>query len=209
MLRNLIAILFLSVVPSSASLITVTSVDWTRGGNTTFQADGVEETGFAGLINATFEGTPMAFLCVDLFTNIGYGDYSSTPILPRALRNEDRAAWLYLYALPNVTTVVQGQALQLAIWDIIHDGGNGFSLGRVQQSAGSSAAVIQAASDYLVVSLGKSSFAASIYLNSVPSSGAPAQAFLGAFQPVPEGGSMGLMALGGLALVAVGSYRRG
>ncbi len=47
------------------------------------------------------------------------------------------------------------------------------------------------------------------WTHSVPSSGAPAQAFLGTLQPVPEGGSMGLMALGGLALVAVGSYRRG
>lgn len=182
MFKKFTLILLLAVAPSQATLITVTSVDWTRGGMTTFLADGVEETGFAGVINATYEGSALPFFCVDLFTGISYGDYSSTPVFPRPWHNEDRAAWLYLHALPTVTTAVQGQALQLAIWDIVHDNGDGFTLGRIQQSINSDLQVIQAASDYLNLSLNGSSMAAAIFFNAVIGKGAPAQAFLGALQ---------------------------
>lgn len=213
MIRNLSLLLLLSAAPIQATIITVTGVDWARGGMATFLADGVEESGFAGVINATYDGTPSIFFCVDLFTNISYGDYSSSPIFPRLSRNEDRAAWLYIYALPTITTAVQGEALQLAIWDIVHDNGDGFTHGRVQQSINSDVQVIQAATSYLALSLNQSSMGAAIYLNAVLSLGDPAQAFIGPLQittqtAVPEGSSIAMTALGGGVLIALGCYRR-
>ena len=203
MLRRIFLLTLLSLSASQAALISITSVDWNRGGNVTFLADGVEETGYAGLINGTYDGTPLDFLCVDLFTGISYGDYSSSTVFPRGWRNEDLAAWLFLDALPNVTTTTLGQALQLAIWDIVHDGGDGLGYGRIQASANTDIAVSLATANYLTASLNQSSYAASIFLNFTLQTGEPAQAFLGALQPgtitsTPEPSSLGMLAIAGL-----------
>ena len=179
-------------------MITLTGVDWSRGGMTTFLADGVEETGFAGVIQANYDGTPLELFCVDLFTGISFGDYASNTVFPRAVRHEDRAAWLYLSVFPGVTTAEQGEALQLAIWDIVHDGGDGFGAGRVQASVNSNSSVILFADSYLIASLGQSSFDASIFRNAALQTGQPAQTLIGALQPGtianPEPGTFVLFA---------------
>ncbi len=214
MLRKITLLSLLSLSASQATTITVTSVDWNRGGMITFLADSVEESGYAGLIFANYNGSSQDFICVDLFTGIAYGEYGSTPILPRSGRNEDRAAWLFVNALPGVANPLQGQALQLAIWDIVHDGGDGLGAGRIQASANTDSTVAQATQDYLLLSLGQSSYAASIYLNVTLQTGDPAQAFLGAPQPnqdtqVPEPASLTMLTTASLILLgARGLVRR-
>jgi hypothetical protein len=105
----------------------------------------------------------------------------------------------------------QGAGIQFAIWDIVHDGGDGFSSGRVQSSAYTDLGILQWAQYYESASVGKSSALAFIYLNVSFSDGSPAQTLAGPLfldggprpnAPVPEPGTL---MLGGVALIAIGS----
>ena len=96
-------------------------------------------------------------------------------------------------------------AFQLALWDIVHDRGDGFSTGLVQWGPTSITGLTQfqvdLANGYLADSLGQSAMTGfSIYLNFDPSSGAPAQTLMGAFAPVPESAS-GLLAAAGVCII--------
>lgn len=102
-------------------------------------------------------------LCVDLFTDIYVTvPYSTTVLHPDQVfgRHLDRVSWLVDNALlpmddPSISTTAlpqiewvgrapaayhggpaaQGAGIQLAIWDIVEDGGNGLDVGKVQQSS--------------------------------------------------------------------------
>lgn len=190
-----VPLLWMMAVSAPATTLTLTDVDATRGGDVKFLEHGVEVTGYAGAILANY--TPpsgptqaLSLLCVDLFTEIGIATYGSDPYLPAPWRQEDRAAWLFVNHFAAVTTVAQGQGIQLAVWDIVHDGGDGLAAGAIRASVNTPVGVQQLWQDYLTLSLGQSSFAASIYYNwSGPQ--IPAQHLLSAFQPnsqtpVPE-----------------------
>jgi len=175
-----------AMLPLSAATIQVQSVDWSRGGNVSFLENGSPVTGYAGAILGSYDGGPQStFLCVDLFTPIGYGLYGSETITPRIGRNEDRVAWLYVNELWTVTTAQLGEALQLAIWDIVHDNGDGPLAGAVMKSLSTPSAVVTAWENFLAVSLGQSSYEASTYVNVVLSDGRPAQNFIGAWAGTP------------------------
>jgi len=200
--------LFAGVV--NASTLFVSNVDLSRGGNVNFKEDGVNTVnGYAGAILGTFAGTNVSPLfCVDLFTPISLGSYNSTPITPRVLRNEDRVAWLYVNQLFTVTTATAGEAFQLAIWDIIHDNGDGISSGLIQGAATTPLAVSNAWTNYLSLSLGQSLLTGvSIYQNTVISNGSPAQTLIGAAAPTPEPGTWALVAVG-MAGIAAQKRRR-
>ncbi len=171
---------------------------------------------FVGVILLTVRtnGTDYArdSLCVDLFTDIVVGSTYDTVVLhPYEVpgKNLGRVSWLvdnallptqnpYPSALPPndwVTNPVQGAAIQMAVWDIVHDGGDGLSHGRVQAATGVNAtdpAVVAAAEHYLAVSAGKISNLAFIYDNYSQGSHIPAQMLAGPlFQdggpiPAPE-----------------------
>lgn len=147
----------------------VTGVDAARGGSIKMLVDGGVKTEYAGLINIKLDGLAAAAFCVDLFHNIGIETIQANPFSPYTTPNTNgaRAAWLFANQLSMVNSVAAGEAFQLAIWDIIHDGGDGLSAGRIGASAGigTPAGVITAANQFLAASLGQSSGAASIYVS--------------------------------------------
>jgi hypothetical protein len=214
-------LLFTLTVVSSFSLqattfFTLTGVDVNRGANVTFLNSGVLEQGFAGVILGLFEGTDVSPLfCVDLFTNIGYGTYGANPLNPRVARNEDRVAWLYLSQSNTVVNVDTGLAFQLAIWDIVHDGGDGLSTGLVSSTTfiGLTLAQINLANYYIDLSAGHSvTSGVSIYQNFDLNTGEPAQNLIGAGAPGgnvhnPEPSTL-IMVLAGGALAGAGRIRR-
>jgi hypothetical protein len=192
-----------------AATIIATGVDWNRGANIWINADGTnEQTYFAGVIFITLT-TPDGqtynrdSLCVDLFTDIYLGQtYASTVVSPDDVsgKNLNRVSWLIdnallptqptgpspTSALPQadwVTNSAQGAGIQLAIWDIVHDGGDGFASGLVQASTDpnnpTDPAVLNWAQTYETASFGQSSNTAYIYSNVDMGSGQPAQMLAG------------------------------
>lgn len=192
--RSLILALVLGASSLSGYTIEVTAIDTTRGANTNFVVDGANYTGYAGAILGKFDGgtETLTFFCIDLFTDISYGTYGTIPTTPSP-GLEERVAWLYVNQLSTVTSANLGRGFQLAIWDIIHDGGDGPNAGRIRRRSGGSgtpAAVVTAWNNYLSVSAGMSSNLASMYRNYELDTNAPAQDFVGPYQmtggEVPE-----------------------
>jgi len=160
---------------------------------------------YAGVIAITLTDTITSSfwnrdtMCAQLFTDISPGtQYGTTILSPAAVpdMNLPRAAWLvdnallpvdnanYVSQLPPsdwVTNAAQGAGLQLAMWDIIIDGGDGFSLGNVAASGDANnptpSDVLSWAITYETLSVGKASDSAYVYNNNL--SGTPAQMLLG------------------------------
>jgi hypothetical protein len=172
--------------------IDATSVDWNRGENIWINENGNPvQTYFTGVIPITLTDTNTGqtwnrdTLCADLFVDIYIGQTYWTTVLSPAVvpgRNLPRAAWLvnnalrpaentnYVSQLPRsdwVTNSTQGAGIQLAIWDIVEDGGDGLSAGKVQASTGTPTPsdVLYWATNYEALSLGKSSYSAYVYSN--------------------------------------------
>ena len=242
--------LFVATASASAATIVV-QIDWSRGGGTGagsdvwLKQDGTDtDVYFAGVIQIDVMDAGVSVtrdaLCVDLFTDIYIGStYDTYAYNPDEIpgKNLPRVAWLVDNALPVnaaqqaasqlasndwVTTPIQGIGLQMAVWDIVHDNGDGLFAGRVQASANGD--VTDHTSDptgatwtyydwerfYLTSSLGQSSNSAYVYDN-YTSDGTQMQMLIsprymdGGLVPNPEPGTLLLV---GLSLIAVGYYSR-
>lgn len=219
--KFLIPALCLLTTAAHAGTFTLTGVDGSRGANVTVVEDGIPLVGYAGVITGTYNGTDVSPLfCVDLFTPIDLASYDSTPLAPRLARHEDRVAWLYLNQLSTVTSPNTGAAFQIAIWDIVHDNGDGLASGLVKLGPDSfpslTSAQVSLINGYLAVSAGQSATTGvSIYDNT--SLNEPAQNLIGAeslesgpvepTNPVPEPATFGLMALGAAGMLAFRKLR--
>ena len=169
----------------------------------------------AGVFLITLDATyQRVALCVDYFTGIDAGvNYRSNLAALNSISNGLRIAWLIENALPSATTQLAGAALQLAIWDIVHDNADGFDLGSIRQATSTgntwSPALLNAAINYETISAGKTSTNAWIYLNIDPATGLPVQDLIspiyGTGPALPEGGSLTLVASGAAFLAR---YRR-
>ncbi len=172
-----------------ASTITYVGADATRGGTVNLSWMGVAGSDYAGYIDITVDGTYSRFaFCADIGTNISNTTYNTLIRSPSTITNGLRAAWLVENYMANVTTVTAGEAMQIAIWDIIHDGADGFSAGNLRSTISTDAAVLTAANQYLTLSFGKSSYNAIIYNNTQASNGVAAQTLIGR---VPNDGGPG------------------
>jgi hypothetical protein len=222
-----------------ASTINATGVDSSRGGSMAIREDNVDTNAyFAGVIFISLTDGNQTYnrdsLCVDLFTDIDVGqEYSTTVLKPEDVpqKNLTRVAWLVDNALlptqdptynsmldPSdwVFSAAQGAGIQFAIWDIVHDGGDGFSAGRVQAVTADDGntngvgatdpTVLYWAQQYEFLSLGQANNLAFVYNNVDMGNGAPAQMLIGPQftdggpEPAPEPRTL---VPAGMALIAL------
>lgn len=132
-------------------------------------------------ITVIVDGTTFTAYGIDVFTPLGFGNYQATFDTPDHLPAGPRAAWIYeQYG----GTAGAGLAVQLALWDVVNDGGNGLSAGLVQLSPFAPASLRAMGDEIITASVGQSSVNAVIaYLRS--ESGVAAQTLiLAPFQAV-------------------------
>ncbi len=197
--------LFAGATAAEATTITLTGLGYYQTipliVNTT-----TSESAIAGQIRVNVGGTDLIAFCVDLFTNIGFSTYNTTLGAPSGYAGGQRAAWIYENYNPGVDSDEAGAALQLALWDVIHDGGDGLSAGNVQLDPAGSTSLRAVASAIVSASEGRSSNNATI-LHNASFDGAPAQTLITSAIPTPEPGTW-VMVTVGLCLAGFGRHRR-
>jgi hypothetical protein len=134
--KKFILLALLSALPALADVLAVTGVEGGLGESIWIDESGApKQLDWAGGVDITVDNYPRVVFCVDLLTNISFGnytttlDYSDTPYVgdnpdPSDVDSLLRVAWLLENEWPG--DAMHGAALQLAIWDIVTDGGNGF-----------------------------------------------------------------------------------
>ena len=231
---------------AAADTIVATGIDTSRGEyNVWINENGTDtDAYFAGVIKITLtdsEGDQFNrdTLCVQLFTDILLNQtYGTSVVTPNEMGGGslDQGSWLLdnallpgqnggatPSALPQadwVTSPAQGAGLQLAIWDLVENGGDGFGVGTVQAatvSNGPAADVtdptVLAWAEYyeaLASIPGNTTNDAFVYVNVNLGNGEPAQMLEGPEfgsgpQPAPEASTLVLV---GTALAALGLVGR-
>ncbi|MBY0375401.1 MAG: PEP-CTERM sorting domain-containing protein [Bryobacteraceae bacterium] len=175
-------------------------------------ANGTTRNVNAGVARILVNGiTTLDAFCVDLFELI----YTNTTYQANVVTTDvydpqdgDRAAWLMRTYLPQINLLINGAqkqqwaaALQFAIWDVIHDSGNGFADGMIRSTANTNSTVLTQASTWLAASAGQS-YSGRVFVAPTGSRGFQEQMFL-----APEPSSLTMMAVGALA-IAFGAFRR-
>jgi hypothetical protein len=135
---------------------------------------------YAGAVQATLGGgSTFAAFSLNPFVGLTFGtQYIDNAVLPsdataQALStNIGRAAWLYVTEISVVNAAsnkaVAGAALQLAIWDVMVDGGDGLSAGQIRSASGQNSttqAVYTQAAAWITASSGKTSNTATVLIN--------------------------------------------
>src|ERR1035438_3241436 len=173
--KKLILLALLAGCPAFATSAIYVDIDPSVGlKNSLWINDGGTNTQlyFAGGIDLTIYGPggvafPRLVYCVELETEItvpGYYtttmDFSDTPSLQRVGYLMENY-WPSSSGYTDVALQQHGAAFQLAIWDILTDGGNGFGEGTVSQSTDTAhltdPTVLADAVEYETLSFGKSS----------------------------------------------------
>lgn len=139
--------------------------------------------------------------CVDLDHFIGLPtEYEVEFLSTSELSHGDRAAWLYNNYLPAASTNTTAAALQLAIWDVVYDDGDGLATGIFRYTGGLNATVGTAAGTYINASAGQTATAA--YLKPTGTYGQ------GMLTTVPEPGTLSLLGFGLLSVAGLKFRRR-
>jgi hypothetical protein len=215
-LRRFLLLSLLTLCPALANTIIIVGADNNLGENIYLRENSTNESAYAGGIDVRVDGYARVLFCVDLFVNISTGTYNS--VLDFAdTPNLKRVAWLLNNEYP--TNAITGAGLQLAIWDIMSDNGDGFTSGLVRKSTSTQnptdPTVLADAIQYEALSVGKSSTSAIVYQNYSIPGGTAVQTLIGRWPtdggPVaetPEPAAL-VMILSGLALIGLGRFRRG
>jgi hypothetical protein len=209
------ALMMGALATAPAATIDFLGNDPTRGMDITIQADGQTVTWFSGFTNLILDGMQQqSAFCVDAFTEIWNGTHHVVLEDPSSLSNGARVAWLMQNLSSTVTTASQAAGMQLAIWDIVHDNGDGLSLGRIQGLAATDAAVASATAGFIAASVGQASLNATVYSNIAGRDAAQALMSCGAnggtcdgATGVPEPSTLVTFGIG-IAAIAAGARRR-
>ena len=199
-----IAIAVAAVGANAQASLIFNGMSQNKYGTATITINGKTETVYAGPQSVTLEGTNQTFdaYCVDLLNWNTFGDCYAVDINNAAGASANNAAkisWMYDQLAGGVTNATQGSALQLAIWDVLTDNGDGLGSGNFLAS-GVSADVFNQAGAYLDFARTFNGVGgdASFY-EAVNHPGGRYQDLVG--KPVPEPATiLGLMGLAGIAL---------
>ena len=122
-------------VTANAALLQLDGL--TRGLNTTIKYNGNVETVWTGAVQARIDGNATHVYCVDI-PRVSYvpGSYSVNATSTNLLANGARAAYVLNRwdAALDYPPSMGGEdaAMQLALWDIVYDNGDGFDTGIFQ-----------------------------------------------------------------------------
>ena len=121
-------------------MIRILSVDTNRGQNTWTNQNGTDTQSFLGVIRVSLDGAGAkdAF-CIDAFVSVSINDNYAVNLNDPSSAQRQRVAWLLNNQLPTLNALPNGTdkrqrfaALQLTIWDIVHDNGDGFNAGLIR-----------------------------------------------------------------------------
>jgi hypothetical protein len=151
---------------------------------------------YAGQIGVRFDsGVTGLLFCADPFVALRVEAVAITLLSPGNVNRGDRLSWMYDFYAPTITQGWQAAAFQLAAWDVVSDGGDGFSAGRIQASSTTNATILSAAAALVSTSQGQSSGTGIFYQ---PTAGPQFSQtlFRSADYSVPEPGTYLLMSAG-------------
>ena len=190
---------------ATATTLNVVQANTNRGTYLTMSYNNVDRTGFAGAVSFSIDGSVslIDMFCVDITTQAYLNNpYQAVALPPAAISNGGRAAWLFETYNAAAQTVVTGAALQLALWDVVHDGGDGLDMGLLRSTASIPNDILTQAAAYITASAGKSSANAVVWESVLGK--ADRQQMI---TQTPEPGTIGLLA-SGLALLGWKAKRR-
>lgn len=209
-----------ALLASSSSLFATniihTGLDASRALSIEIKADGSVRTVKAGVGELLVDGTDLIdVFCVNLFTTININQTYTANSIDAGVYDFDgsQAAWLMATYLPVINAApvadrrVEGAALQLAIWDMIHDGGDGFKSGRIQSSLNTNSSVLALANQWRLEALDETG-TAKVYTAAAGTRVFQQQMYLTSEGgEVPEPGTFAMLLIGGLG-VGFGAWRR-
>lgn len=197
------------MLPVAATAAQVTYLGGGRGQSvaviTPYAPNGA--TYFAGEMNLSLAGAPAEYpasfigFCVDLRHSVSTNDSYPVDLVPlpdAGLPNSGRIAWLYEAGLPTVVDNATAAGLQLAIWDVLTDNGDGLQSGGFRSDI--TGGVAAATSAYLAASANQSGNAT--WLRSPTHPDGRRQDFVGPKPVIPEPATASLLALGALPMVS-------
>jgi hypothetical protein len=153
---------------------------------------------FKGKLNG---GASFDMYCVDLDHTVSPPSTYQVDVLSLApLSNGLLAGRLYEKYAHTVNTARKGAALQLAIWDAVVDGGNGFTTGNLKNN-GTSSATINQAKAYLTGALASNLTPTTNYLRAKDHPHGRNQNMIGGCEPVPEPASMAAILIGAAGVI--------
>lgn len=198
----------ISIAVSSAHAITTMTYDSSVPAlfemvNLKFDGQAVDI--YAGQLGVRFStGVSGLLYCADPFVALRIDSVDVIQRSAGAVDQGGRLSWMYDSFATTITQGWQAAAFQLAVWDVVSDGGDGFRDGRIQATSATNPDILNAAISMVTNSQGNSSNSGSFY---EPVSGAnfSQTLFSASFSPVPEPGTYLLM---GAGIGIFGLFRR-